>query len=61
MVGRGGDQNIYLFLIKYPLILPPSLPVTLRENNGIWYLTGELPEHFRSWKSLHTAIMGLFR
>lgn len=24
MMGRGGDQNIYLFLIKYPLILPPS-------------------------------------
>lgn len=27
MVGRGGNQNIYLFLIKWPLILPTGLPV----------------------------------
>lgn len=35
MVGRGENLNIYLFLIKWPLILPPSLPVKLKGNNGI--------------------------
>lgn len=35
MVGRGGNQNTYLFLIKWPLTLPTRLPVTLKENNGI--------------------------
>lgn len=35
MVGRGGNQNIYLFLIKWPLILLTSLPVTIKENDGI--------------------------
>lgn len=35
MVGRSGNQNIYLFLIKWSLILPMSLPVMLKENNDI--------------------------